>query len=208
MNQKGANVTLHINDSKGSLLSKNRHNLVTAAIEAKADYILWIDSDIRFPPDLFFRLVQWGKDIVGCNYPQKKIPSHPTVFIDKEDAARLFPEEMEAVPTNKMVALISRPEQKGLIKCVFLGFGALLMRTECFKNVPPPWFDITWKPGTNDYEGEDVCCLRRMREFGFDVYCDLETSNLVTHIGDFEYTHDLVEGYYGSGNGNENHGSR
>lgn len=52
--------------NKGSsVLCKNRNALTQTALDAGADYILWVDGDIAFKADDVFRLMDHDKDIIA-----------------------------------------------------------------------------------------------------------------------------------------------
>ena len=41
----------------GSLIYTSRNNLATMAVQNEVDYVLWLDSDMIFPPDVLQRLL-------------------------------------------------------------------------------------------------------------------------------------------------------
>ena len=58
--------------SMGTLLVSQRNDLVRLAKEETASHIIWIDSDMRFPPDLFSRLLKHDQDVVAANCPKRR----------------------------------------------------------------------------------------------------------------------------------------
>lgn len=42
----------------GSLVYEARNKLMLKALEKEADYILWLDSDMKFPPDILLKLLE------------------------------------------------------------------------------------------------------------------------------------------------------
>src|SRR5687768_17247127 len=54
-----------------SILPYSRHQLVTAALDWGAEWMLFLDSDQTFPPDTLQRLLAHGKDAIGCNCPKR-----------------------------------------------------------------------------------------------------------------------------------------
>src|SRR3990172_6819812 len=67
-----------VHNAKGTILPQLRHNIIKAALAAKATHVLFIDSDQTFPQDIAHRLLACKKQVVGCNIATKKLPSGPT----------------------------------------------------------------------------------------------------------------------------------
>ena len=47
-------------NERGSLIAYQRENLADQALEAGATHLLWLDSDMKFPPNLIHRLFKHG----------------------------------------------------------------------------------------------------------------------------------------------------
>lgn len=57
--------------SKGTILPNQRTTLVKTAIKMGASHLLFIDSDMRFPPETVEKLLIHNKSIVACNYVER-----------------------------------------------------------------------------------------------------------------------------------------
>ena len=68
-----------------------------------------------------------------------------------------------------------------------MGGAIFLARVDAFKDIPKPHFQVIWSPAHNDYVSEDVHFAALIRANGVELWCDHDTSQLVGHIGDFEY---------------------
>jgi hypothetical protein len=56
-----------------------------------------------------------------------------------------------------------------------------------------PWFDTVWMEN-NDLLGEDVFFFKKVKhELGISLYIDHDLSQLVRHIGTFEYHNRLAK---------------
>src|SRR6185503_9300822 len=55
----------------GTIIPNLRNQLVKVAIDNKASHILFIDSDMRFPPDTAQLLKTHNLDVVGANCRQR-----------------------------------------------------------------------------------------------------------------------------------------
>ena len=56
-----------------SLIPRGRNNMAHQFLQTDADYLFWIDSDIRFKPVDASRMIDADKDIIGGIYPKKEI---------------------------------------------------------------------------------------------------------------------------------------
>lgn len=162
-------VTLTLVMVKGTLLTSQRQNVVRYALDDQADYILWLDSDMRFPKDALIRLLEHNQDIVAADYSTRRLPCIPTS--EKYGEGLVMPS----------------PEAEGLFETSRIGMGLMLTRVDVFRQLERPWFSIGWSPKANDYVGEDVYFCAQARKAGFTVWQDLKLSNETGHCGQFTY---------------------
>ncbi len=135
------------------------------------DYIMWIDSDIVFTPEQFFRLIDADKDIVSGLYKMQNNIHYATV--EKwEDEFYLKNGSYEFL-TADMVA-----KKKGLFPVAYTGFGWILMKKGVFESLEYPWFQPIWKEYEigdkviRDFTMEDVAFCHLIKEKGYDVYIE------------------------------------
>jgi len=164
--------------SQGTLIVNQRADLARNAIEAGADHILWLDTDMRFPKDTLDRLLAHNKPIVAANYATRRLPVDTVAFRLHDNGG------WETVKTG---------EKTGLEKVEAVGMGVMLTSTEVFKNMPKPWFSITYHPQSNEYSGEDIHFCYKAGKLGHEVLIDHDLSKEVKHIGTFEFGHEHVE---------------
>lgn len=162
----------------GTYIHSARQELAEHALQEGADYVLWIDSDMRFPKDALIRLLQRREDIVGINYSNRGVP--PDFVAIKE--------------VSPPQPCVTGPDSEGLEEVEAVGFGMVLMRTNVLRMLDPPerlghpWFWHDWLPDLDQQVGEDVFFCRLAREAGFSVYIDHDLSRDCAHIGQLEYT--------------------
>lgn len=172
---KGGSLMLYT--SQGTLIADQRQSLVIEALNANADYILFLDTDMRFPKDLVDRLHAHGKEIVAANYSTRRVPAKPVAFAnDRCD---------DLVYTTK--------DSTGLEEVAAVGMGAMLESTEVYKKLGLPFFTIGYSQAAGDFFGEDVFHCRKARDAGFKVFIDHDVSKEVRHIGSFEFTFEHAE---------------
>lgn len=161
--------------SMGTLIADQRVNLAKEALEANADWILWLDTDMRFPMDLLDRLLKHRQPIVGCNYPTRVVPPRPTAQIHRNEV---------------WLPVYTDESKDGLEQVDLLGFGAVLTSTHVFKKLESPWFHLVYSTVNNEFHGEDAFFCMKAAQAGFPVYIDHDVSKEIRHIGSFEFRHE------------------
>lgn len=160
----------------GTLIADQRVDLASNAISQGAEYILWLDSDMRFPKNTLSRLLAHNKDIVGCNYSQRVVPPKPTAHNSVGNG------DFEPVWTN--------PDSKGLEQVSFLGFGCILTKADVFKKIEKPWFHLGYSTRNHRFIGEDVYFCLQAQKANIPVLLDHDLSKEIAHIGSFEFRHE------------------
>lgn len=158
---------------KSSLLPKSREDIVKKAIQEKADYLLFLDSDQAFEADLFNKMLAKGKSVVAANIALKSLPSFPT--------AR---KKVKGTPTGDF---IYSNNKTGCEKVWRIGFGAMLINMTVFNFIPKPWFKVEWTEETGPV-GEDWYFCEQLEKAGIDIYVDHDVSQTIGHLGGYEFT--------------------
>ncbi|GAC1629800.1 MAG: hypothetical protein NVS9B10_21510 [Nevskia sp.] len=153
-------------NNKGSILPQNRNKGVEEALNLDVSHILFLDSDMVFPPDTLARLLQHDRDIVGCTYA-RRFPPHLTL----------------GQPLDGLTLEASG----GLHEVAALPTGVLLVRSTVFARLRRPYFRFETveeaegiAPAIN---GEDYVFCRLAREAGFRIWLDVDLSMLIGHLG-------------------------
>lgn len=171
-------IPVGLQSATQTYLDAGRQELLELLVREGSTHILWLDADMRFPPDTFERLLAHDLPVVGINYAQRGLPSD---FVAIKRVG--YGESAERLVTDE--------HSTGLEEVEAIGFGALMMRAEVFSNLPPlsegAWFDTHWLPEYGQWEGEDVRFCRHLREQGYSIYVDHDLSKECRHIGSFEY---------------------
>ena len=167
---------LDIFTAAGTLIFDQRNNLVKTAIENKADYVLFIDADMRFPKDTLKILMSHNKDIIGVNATTRSEPVIPTaknIQINEDGSITWLP-----VYSNKL---------KGISKVDGIGCGVVLIKTSVFKKIERPYFYFEQLPNEKIL-GEDIYFCVKARDVGIDTWVDHDLSIGIRHIGSYVYS--------------------
>ena len=164
-------VDIEVMQMMGTLIFTQRERLSEEALKWKADYLLWIDSDMRFPKDSLEVLLSRNKDIVGVNATTRVEPIKPTALnleiTSKTDHAWH--------PVNSL-------HKTGIEQVTAVGFGRTLVKADILGKIPRPWFNVMWSDH-GAIIGEDIHFCVKAQDAGYQVYVDHELSGVIGHIG-------------------------
>ena len=154
-------------NSIGSRIAYYRNKVVESAKILNATHILWIDADSRFPTNGLLRLLSHDKDIVCATTCSKE-------DADKAPIAEPMPDQH------------IEPYQK-LVKMMTVGMPFMLTKMSVFDKMRKPYFaePPIWMLGqeSDDLLGEDAYFCVMARNAGFDIWCDMELTMEIGHIG-------------------------
>ena len=159
-----------------SILPASREKLARFAIDRGATHTLWIDSDMAFPPDMLVRFLAHPEPIVGINASSRR------------------PTFRNTAQVTRGVELETTDESTGTVEVYRMGFGVVWIRTDVFKEMEPPRFDLVYLPDDGDWRGEDYVFFEKARARGYKFYVDQDVSKRVQHYGAFGYSPQMVEG--------------
>lgn len=180
------NQVLQTHCSVGSILPRQRLEILNGAIEMDADFLLWLDSDHTFPKNMLHRLIHQslvhGLDVVAANCVTKSIPATPT--------ARYKPRVETDIKTSEPVFTDkSSPELEQVWR---VGTGVMLLTKRAIRALQPTCFEMIYRPEVKDYQGEDWSMAKMLDDAGMKIWVDHRLSDQVGHVGIYEYTHDVV----------------
>lgn len=168
-------IDLHTVAIKSSILPGSRTRIAKQALESGASHLLWLDSDMRFPPNTLERLLARDKDFVAANYTTRRGEIRP----------------VSITPDDKL--LLTRQHSTGLEEAMIAGFGVALIKREVFEKLQVPYFCTSYDVEKGIFVGEDVYFCLRMKEAGIPIYIDHDLSKDIRHTGVVDYGHDMVK---------------
>lgn len=157
----------------GTYIDRSRAEIVRGAVLWGATHILWLDSDMLFPPDTAHRLLKRNVDIVGVNYAGRRFPHHPVTF-------KTLPELHDE---SKATKCYTYEDSTGLEEVAAIGFGVVLTRINIFEKIVPEDFRTGPDPDKGIYVGEDVSFCLAAHRHGYKVYVDHDLSHEIGHRG-------------------------
>ena len=135
------------------ILGRNR--VAKAAIEKGAEWLLFLDDDHVFGPNLLEKLLAHEKPIVGSLYLQRMMPFAPVAYTHKTEDERY-------IPIN-----LHNHGEDDLVEVAAVGTGGMLIRSEILHAMEEPWFE-------HGRASEDLIFCDKVYELGLGpIYCDL-----------------------------------
>ncbi len=173
---KTTNYDIDLFTAQGTLIFDQRNNLVQSGIDIKADYILFMDADMRFPKNTLKRLLSHKKEIIGVNATTRAEPVSPTArnIQINEDGSVIF------LPVYSNV-------KEGIEVVDGIGCGIMLIKTSIFEKLEKPffYFELLKK---NKLLGEDIYFCIKAKDAGIDTWVDHDLSKEIKHIGQYVYS--------------------
>ena len=122
--QLGRKIT--VRKPTSSLIAENRNTCIAEAIKIGAEYLLFIDTDMIFPPDAIQRFQMHNKPIVSAVAVTKGYPYKPNLYKKVSDVG--------------WAPIIKGLTGGHLVKVDCVGGAFMLIRIKDIKHIPPPWF--------------------------------------------------------------------
>ena len=157
---------------KSSLVYDARNQAAQKAVNEKYDYVLWLDSDMTFEPDLMERMVQsiGDKDFLTALCFARRPPFKPCIF-NKLEAER---EGIGIMPHAENWFDYPRDQ---IVEVAGAGFACVLQKVEMLDvmltTYGVPFFPIAGL-------GEDLSFCYRAKQIDYKMYAD--TSLKIGHI--------------------------
>lgn len=142
--------------TESTYLPNARNEIHNQFLKSEFPYLMMLDSDIMFPPDMLEKLMEHDKSIIGGWYRNKHkfTPPHPIVY------------DFVSVSENGTVNWRHRDEpQKGVEKVDGMGAGCWLMKYETAAQLGESPYDMAG--GT-----EDLKLSKKLMDLGIPLYVD------------------------------------
>jgi glycosyltransferase involved in cell wall biosynthesis len=166
-----------------ALIQRARNDTIQIALDLGVDDLVWIDSDIEWEPEWFFKLLEYPVDVVGGTYRKKG---------DKEEYV------YRAAPNTRLDPVT------GLIETSGLGTGFVRMSKSAMQHLwdtSKPYidpkdnrerrmiFDVVIENGS--LVSEDIKAFFKLAEGGFKIWMD--PAMTCNHTGPYKFKGDYQQ---------------
>ena len=108
--------------------------------------------------------------MIGVPYNYRYLPKKTMIkFFDKNGN---FSKKIHKIPNE-------------MFKVWGLGTGCMLIKTDVFRKIKPPYFKMIYDEKGKVIISGDIGFCEKARANGYDIWC--EPTLLINHIGDYEY---------------------
>lgn len=162
---------------EGYSIAENRNWVAAQALQNDSDYLLMIDDDMTFEPDILDRLIANDKDICGVAYHSRggnksfKYPADAIMSIAEPEKGKYIILEENTDPKYKTTFGVHAT-----------GTGIILIKTEVFKKIPQPWFMFEYHENGCCKTGEDWYFCEKAKKYGIKTFADPRPK--VGHLGE------------------------
>lgn len=151
--------SVDIKIEEGSLVYVAREKLAMYAIEEEFDYVLWLDSDMTFKPDLLKRLMMNDKPVCAGLYFTRRPPYQPAYW---------HKIRMGTVEERETVRMVDVPKDE-LVEIDACGFAAVLTKVDVLSDVYNR-YSTMFSPFVG--YGEDISFCIRAKNCGYSIWMD------------------------------------
>lgn len=168
----------------GSLVYESRNDLAKYAVQSEADYVLWLDSDMMFEPELLEKMMatlqEHDLDILSGIYYRRRNPFSPVLMKKLSIAENNFCEyeNFNAYPED------------GIFEVEGIGFGCVLIKSDVLMDIKATYNDWFSPFGR---VGEDLSFCWRARQTGHKIFAD--PSIQLGHCGQQIITKEFYEAF-------------
>ena len=189
-----------------SLIPRARNRSLEKFLQSKCTHLLFIDSDIGFPPEAVLSLLKFNKDVVGCAYPKKQInPKRllASLQIEKGSTEKFDSRLLEFV-FNTINGSENLIRDGDFIQVKHIGTGFMLVKREIIEKLCKKHTELTVINGelpgeqcylfncmikNKEYLSEDYSFCQRVRDIGGEIW--INTKINLCHIGTYSFSSDI-----------------
>ena len=164
----------------GPRIEWNSNKLVKRFLETDGTHLLFIETDVKIPPEAPLQLLNFNKDIVGALLFFRE-SYFPHMFKFRGIEKNEWGHDIEAFTPmcdvvydfllKHNIPLVDDSffieGKQGLVECDSVSPGCMLIKRRVFERMPPPWFV------PSESYAQDVEFCRYAQRTGFKVFCDM-----------------------------------
>lgn len=135
--------------------------------QVEYDAMMWIDSDIVFKPEDFFKLLESPHDVTAGLYMMEDL-QHLAVVKDWDE------DHFQKTGSFKFLSPDELPSNEQYMEVAYAGMGWMMIRKGIVENIKYPWFwsDLQIFGELKDMNSEDVAFCRALKAAGHPIYVD------------------------------------
>jgi hypothetical protein len=138
--------------------------------QVEYDAMMWIDSDIVFKPEDFFRILESPHDVTAGHYMMEDMQNVAAV----QDWNEEYFAKTGSFKFLKPDDLQSESKDSDYLEVAYAGMGWMLIKKDVVESIKYPWFwsDLQKIGDVVDMNSEDVAFCKALKATGHPVYLD------------------------------------
>jgi GT2 family glycosyltransferase len=161
--------------TSGLYVQQNRNELVKTLLDSDADWLLQLDGDESFRPELLRMMMRTASEnfrpiVVGLYSNVSSIDASGV------DGGIMINNMIYGETEHGEYMPIEPPEDLVPFEVHAAGTGVMLVHRRVFETIEEPWFwvEMFQSPAKADWQfmNEDIAFCRKAREAGFKIWCD------------------------------------
>lgn len=172
---------------EGNLVAEQHERVARWFVEeTTADYLLVLEQDHRYPPNLLARVAEYEAPVVGALYYTRREPYWPVALVPRPEHLGREGiwegrwDDVELTPLWPSLEDQYRRE-RGLCRVSAVGMGCMAIRRDVLEDAPKnaPYFSNHFEFGKHWTDDVWFCCEAQQR--GYEVFVD--TAVELPHMG-------------------------
>jgi hypothetical protein len=185
------NINIGVRNNAGANVYAVREDILDTVVDRKTneralfggenyDYVLWIDSDMKWKPEDIKTLMDADKDIISGACLKTNGEFAATYFFEEKTNRLILSPKLEGehfMPEmfdNKSIPGADITKMNEPVEVSAVGFAFILIKKGVFEKFGPPWFmQVTHKNpqfGNTSYFSEDFSFCVRARAAGYKIW--------------------------------------
>lgn len=182
-----------------SLITRARNNITATFLAGEWTDLFWIDADIVFTPDHFFKLLDSPHDVCATVYPMKGL--------DWETMSEVVGSDQDVLRAASVISVVNFAPGAvvvdGFAQCLDAGTGFMRITRTVLEHVIEAHPELEYNTDGHNEQGrrwaifdtmiadgrylsEDYAFCRRWQQIGGEVWVDV-TSPILGHQGSYTY---------------------
>lgn len=172
---------LHYFDKSGVRTDRNRNIMLEQMIKRNIEYVLWLDVDMIYPPDIICKYMQHDFDVMGCLYFKRAEPFSPVGYVLGDNPSKPYkPLDPRLLPKDTVIEVDA------------LGFGGMMVNMKVYEKMgEDKWmkysdnFHIPYETKEPKFT-HDILFCKKAQEYGAKIM--LHTGVRPAHMGEIAIT--------------------
>lgn len=168
-----------------AMVQRARNDTVQIALDMNVDDLIWIDSDIEWEPEWFYKLLDYPHDVVGGTYRKK---GDVEEYVIREKFKRPIDKETGLLEVDGLGMGFVKTSRKALQYLWDNGQPYIDKKDNLERRMI---FDVILKDG--DIMSEDIVAFEKLQQGGFKVW--LDPAMTCNHVGPYKFKGEFKRWY-------------